>query len=84
MNEARIPRRPEARRLLTAELRERFRGWRPDYGRDFTDAQWEEITDRLEALARLLWRISCRSTERRGAPAEARERNPGIPESPPA
>jgi hypothetical protein len=41
--------------LLTAED--------PEYGKHFTEAEWDAITDRLEALARLLWRMSYRRAE---------------------
>jgi hypothetical protein len=42
----------EVQRLLTAS--------NAVYGKDFTDKEWSETTERLCALARLIWRISQR------------------------
>jgi hypothetical protein len=32
----------------------------PDYGKAFTEEEWSAVTERIDALARLIWRISCR------------------------
>lgn len=37
----------------------------PEYGKDFTDQDWDRIAQRLESLARLLWRFSWRETSKR-------------------
>jgi hypothetical protein len=53
-------------RLLSGErVRELLTREHPDYGRGFSEAEWEQITERLSALARLLWRIS----QRHGKPS---------------
>ena len=46
--------------LPPARVREIWAETNPDYGKHFTEKQWEEITGRLEALARLVWRIGSR------------------------
>ncbi len=52
---------PLPRTLLTPqEVRRRLTAKNPAYGRDFSEADWSQIAARLPALARLLWRISCR------------------------
>jgi len=53
---------PQApQRLLSVEsVRRTFSLHHPYYGQSFSEADWDRITARLEALARLLWRISCR------------------------
>ena len=49
------------RRLLSVEqVRAQFAAVDPAYGAGFSEAEWERITDRLEAFARLLWRIAQR------------------------
>ena len=53
-----------ADRLITPEeVRRRLTARDPSYGADFTPADWSRIAERLCALARLLWRISCRELE---------------------
>ena len=50
---------PPPRRLLSVEkVRALATTADPDYGREFSEADWERITERLEALARLLWAFS--------------------------
>ena len=44
--------------LTTERVRGLLTAADPDYGRNFTDAQWRQIAERLSALARLIWRIS--------------------------
>lgn len=44
----------------------------PEYGRDLTDNEWGGITERLEALARLLWEFSCRKARENRAPHRPR------------
>jgi hypothetical protein len=50
------------RLLSPEEVREAFRKTEPEYGGGYDEADWRRITERLEALARLLWRFSCRTT----------------------
>jgi hypothetical protein len=57
------PRQPP-QRLAAQRVRTLLTTADPGYGRDFTDAEWEQIAERLTALARLIWRMS----ERRAAP----------------
>jgi hypothetical protein len=52
-----------ARRLLTGdEVRAAAKTGAPGYGERFTEADWERIAERLEALARLFWEFSQRRT----------------------
>jgi anaerobic selenocysteine-containing dehydrogenase len=51
------------RLLSPARVRALLRAADPEYGSDFTEAEWDAITERLEALARLLWRMSYRRAE---------------------
>ena len=47
--------RPPSPLLTTERVRELLTAADPDYGRDFTEAQWNQIAERLSALARLIW-----------------------------
>jgi hypothetical protein len=51
------------RLIPVARVKELLTRSDPDYGKDFTDEEWSAITERIEALARLIWRISCRRAE---------------------
>ncbi len=62
-------------RLLSVEKVRSLAAANPDYGREFTDADWERITERLEALARLLWEFSQQQVE---AEIQTRESVPPI------
>jgi hypothetical protein len=42
-------------------------GEEADYCADFTETEWAAITERLEALARLVWKVS----QRQGRAAQA-------------
>lgn len=45
--------------LLTVEETKRYLPANdPNYGKDFTETECEQITERLCALARLLWKMS--------------------------
>lgn len=50
--------------LSLEEVRAIFTESNPDYGKDFTDQQWEEIAERLSALTRLIVRFSNRKREK--------------------
>lgn len=69
----RVSHSPGPPRLLSSDrVRELLVAANPVYGGHFADADWERITERVEALARLLWRISRRtaltsSAERAGS-----------------
>jgi hypothetical protein len=49
----------------------------PEYGKAFTDANWDAITDRLEQLARLLWQFSVREAEEEAKAKKKSEREAG-------
>jgi hypothetical protein len=51
-----------ARLLSTVRVKALLIGEEPGYGADFTEAEWEAITERLETLARLVWRVSQRQS----------------------
>lgn len=70
MNDLEKPTHPSSQILAVSRVRDRILSESPEYGRHLTDADWERITERLEALARLLWRISCRrAAQARSAPS---------------
>jgi hypothetical protein len=49
--------------LTPQEVRQRLTNRNPKYGQKFTDADWDQIAERLAALARLLWRMSLRECD---------------------
>jgi hypothetical protein len=51
---------PSYRLLSVVRVKELLTTDDPEYGKDFTEAEWAVITERLEALARLIWKISGR------------------------
>jgi hypothetical protein len=70
---------PTVPRLLTgAAVRAAAAKGAPGYGREFSEADWERIAERLEALARLLWEFSQRQVE-----AETRAPPPAAPRNAP-
>ena len=51
-------------RLLTVEQTKTYlTQHNPNYGTDFTESDWRATTERLCALARLLWRMSQRELQ---------------------
>ena len=46
------------RLLKVEEVRKLMQAEDPDYGKEYINEDWEQITERLEALARLLWELS--------------------------
>lgn len=56
--------------LTTEQVRAALTKDNPDYGKDFTDYEWEQITERLCSLARLMWRFSQRQVEEGNPPPE--------------
>jgi hypothetical protein len=54
-----IPKEPE-RLISTKEVKQGLTKSNPAYGKDFTKKEWSKITERLCALARLIWRVSQR------------------------
>jgi hypothetical protein len=74
---------PTVPRLLTgAEVRAAAAKDAPGYGRELSEADWERIADRLEALARLLWEFSRRQVEAETR-AQPRDLSENAPQEPP-
>lgn len=66
MEEARTP---HPKRLLKVErIKAAILSVDPTYGDDLPDGEWERITERLEALARLLWDYSRKQADREQRP----------------
>jgi len=78
-NHAPVPLKAPSRLLSVSRVRTLATAANPEYGRDFSEADWERITERLEALARLLWQISLRTAEgeRPGGSSEVVSRGAG-------
>jgi hypothetical protein len=68
-------RKPAPTLIPASRVRELFARHDPGYGKDFDEAEWERIAERLSALARLLWRFSVRlATEESNPPRSAQDR----------
>jgi hypothetical protein len=78
-NDTPVPSKVSLRLLSVTRVRTLATAANPEYGRDFSEADWERITERLEALARLLWQVSLRTAEgeRPGGFSEAVSRGAG-------
>ncbi len=51
------------RLLYPHEVKTALTRGNPNYGKDFTEKEWGEITLRLEQLARLFWEMSIREPQ---------------------
>jgi hypothetical protein len=64
MKESQTLQRQLPSRLLSPDrVRAMTRTTNLDYGNDFTDADWDRVTERLEALVCLLWEFSQRQVQ---------------------
>jgi hypothetical protein len=77
------------RLLSTARVKTLLTAEKDHYGRDFAEAEWAAITERLEALARLVWKVSQRQAREAHAeqgptrrPGLRKERQTGMPGEP--
>lgn len=61
------PLEPSPERLLSGrQARELLSRRDPQYGREFSEAEWDAVAERLSMLTRLYWDIGRRERARRG------------------
>ena len=62
------------RRLTGGRARELLTLDDPEYGRHFSEAEWDGVAERLAALARLIWQVHCNEmSDRAAAPEKVEE-----------